>query len=321
VSAADLHITGLTPVGFDADAHAAACAEYLRGHPDYRVLRKFVPRTRYNEEPWHLGDRTHVKIGAFVDVEATGLDVEKDEVIELGIVPFAYDAARRIVYDVLPSLSYFNEPTRPITLEITDITGITPAMVAGQRIAAPAVQAELTAALSQCSIIFAHKADYDRPMCERVHPAFAALPWACTLNEIDWRAFGVNGGALGNILMSACGEFAVDAHRATNDCHVGVHVLAAAQLEGKTALSMILESARDGAHRVCALNSPMWTKDMLRARRYRALYSGGRFCYWYKDVRKDDVDEELDWCRQEAGADPVVRQISAKDRYSARADR
>ena len=54
----------------------------LEKSPDYRVLRRrLVPRTEYipgNEQP--------TKTGILLDVETTGLDSTRDEIIELDMV-------------------------------------------------------------------------------------------------------------------------------------------------------------------------------------------------------------------------------------------
>jgi DNA polymerase-3 subunit epsilon len=292
----------------------AAAVALLEASEDYKVLRRFVPRARYHEEQWDLGGKRPVRLAAFVDTETTGLE-DDAEIIELGIVPFAYDAESGVVYDVFPPLSYFEEPKRSIPEEVQGLTGITPAMVRGQKID-DAVVNEL---LGRTHLVFAHSARFDRPKCERRLPAFSGLPWACTQEEISWRDFGVAGGALGNILITACGEYLDGAHRAANDCQAGVHILATATLNERTALSLILESAREGAHRVCAIGSPMEAKDALRGRKYHALYQYGRFCYWYKDVAAADVEAEMEWCRDVADADPIVKIIHAVYRYSERA--
>jgi DNA polymerase-3 subunit epsilon len=300
----------MTAPALDLETMAATLAQ----SPDFKVLRKFVPRARYAEEQWDLGGKRPVRLAAFVDTETNGLE-DDAEIIELGIVPFAYDAESGAIYDVFPSLSFFEEPKRAIPEEVQALTGITPAMVKGQRIDDGVVN-EL---LSRTHLVFAHVARFDRPKCERRLPAFARLPWSCTQEEIEWRDFGVNGGALGNILMSACGEFLDGAHRAANDCQAGVHILATATLNERTAMQMILASAREGAHRVCAMYSPMEAKEALRGRKYRARYEYGRFCYWYKDVKAEDVEAESEWCRDVADAEPVVKIVHAVDRYSERA--
>lgn len=282
--------------------------------PDHRVLKRFDPQTRYDEEPWNLGEPSGARLGVFCDIESTGLDVESDDVIELSLVPFTYDAQRGIVYNVLPALTYLEEPSRPITPEITNITGITPEMVKGYRIDDAAVN-EL---IGRTAIVFAHNADFDRRMGERRIPSFANVPWCCTQRECDWRKFGVSGGALLNIAMTTCGVFTEGAHRATHDCQMGIHVLATAMSEGRTALSYLLESAREPTLRVCAMGAPRDTKDMLKARGYRALYQGGQFQYWYRDMRVADASLEMEWCRREGCAHPVTKTLTARDRYSRR---
>lgn len=288
----------------------------LAGCDEVRTLRRFVPRERYNEEPWNLGNPPKTKLGVYVDVETTGLDVEADEIIELSLVPFTYDPATGMVFDVEPSVSFLEEPRRALSPDIIELTGITPDMVAGQRID----DSIANDVAKRASLVIAHNADYDRRMVERRLPAFCEVAWACSQREIPWQKFGVRGAALPNILMSACGEFMDEEHRAAIDCQAGVHILATAMLEGRTALSYLLESARVGAHRVCAVGSPMEAKAMLRARQYHALYIAGRFQYWYKEVAPADVDAEMVWCREEAFASPILNKISAKHRYSVRAD-
>jgi DNA polymerase III subunit epsilon len=302
-------------VSVNYDDALAAAAELLSASDDYRVLRRFAPRTRYAEQAWNLGDPDPARIGVFVDVEGTGLDTDRDEIIELAAIPFTYDPVRGVVFDVGPGVSFLEEPSIPISPEIQELTGISPEMVKGQRIDDDMVNA----IVKKAAIVIAHAARYDRKMLERRLPAFCDVPWACSQSEVAWRAFGVAGGALANVLISACGEFPVDAHRALNDCQFGIHVLAAAQLDGRTALSYLLESARQPTRRVCALYSPMEAKDILRGRGYRALYQGGRFAYWYKDLR-EKVDEEMEWCREFAYADPRIQTLTARERYSARAD-
>src|SRR5689334_13395297 len=107
------------------DLTLAAMAEVLAKSTDYRVLRRLVRRDAFtpaNGQP--------TKTGILIDVETTGLDQQKDEVIELGMVKFDYFADGRVagLRDVFSS---FNEPSAPIPPEVTALTGITGEMVAG----------------------------------------------------------------------------------------------------------------------------------------------------------------------------------------------
>ena len=130
------------------DPALAAMAEALAKSADYRVLRRLVPREIFTSS---IGQNT--KTGILLDVETTGLDRQKDEIIELGIVKFDYLPDGRIasLRDVYAS---FNEPSEPIPLEVTALTGITDDMVAEQRID----DSDVFAFVDDAVIVIAHNA-------------------------------------------------------------------------------------------------------------------------------------------------------------------
>lgn len=59
--------------------------------------------------------------GLFLDVETTGLDPAKDEIIELAMVPFAYGLDGRI-FQVQKAFQKFQQPSAPIPPGITALT-------------------------------------------------------------------------------------------------------------------------------------------------------------------------------------------------------
>jgi DNA polymerase-3 subunit epsilon len=63
----------------ESDLNLAAMAEALAKSADYRVLRRLVRRESFTPPN---GEAT--KTGVLIDVETTGPDQQKDEVIELG---------------------------------------------------------------------------------------------------------------------------------------------------------------------------------------------------------------------------------------------
>jgi DNA polymerase-3 subunit epsilon len=140
-------------------AHMAAA---LETSSDYRVLRRLIPRTEFADSN---GQPT--RIGIFLDVETTGLDTAKHEVIELGMVKFAY-LPDGMITRIISVYESFNEPSTPVPEEITELTGITDAMVAGHRIDADAVISFATDAV----IVIAHNAHFDRKFAERYWPIF-----------------------------------------------------------------------------------------------------------------------------------------------------
>lgn len=296
---------------------AEALAEILGAHPDYRILRRFIPDPgRYITRAAEEGEG--LKLGVFADVEATGLNTRVDKIIQLTMVPFQYNAAGEIV-DVGKGVDYYEDPLVPLSDEIKELTGITDRMVENQRIDDAAVR-ELVA---PAGIIVAHHSSYDRQMIERRMPFFADLFWGCSWKDVDWEGkFGTRSARLDIILSDALGQFH-EAHRALDDCHAAVNLLANARTEdGRTALSHLLQSARKNTARVWAVDSKFDYKDSLKARDYE--WSNGEHgtpkC-WYRDVRPSEAPAEVEWLRQVCKVrEPVVRMFTAKDRYSTRVD-
>jgi DNA polymerase-3 subunit epsilon len=126
------------------------------------------------------------------DTETTGLDHTKDEIIELGMVKFDYTTDGRIV-GLRDTLSAFNEPSAPISAEVTALTGITDAMVAGQRFDDSAI----TAFADDAVIVIAHNSAFDRKFAERYRPVFEHKAWACSMSEIDWAQARIRRRAVG----------------------------------------------------------------------------------------------------------------------------
>jgi DNA polymerase III subunit epsilon len=292
-------------------ANPAEMAAILDESPDYRVLRRLVPRTEFspsNGQP--------ARTGLLLDVETTGLDTAKHEVIELGMVKFAYlpDGTITSIIDVFTS---FNEPSTTIPPEITELTGITDAMVAGRRIEADAV----AAFASDAVVVIAHNAHFDRKFAERYWPIFEQRAWACSATEIEWRKHGFDGSRLG-YLLAGIGYF-VQAHRAVDDCRALAEILASG-LPGteKSALGALLERARRKTMRIWAEQSPFDLKDELKKRGYRwSDGADGRPRSWYIDVDEADQADEVEFLRKViylSEVEPRIQAISAFNRFSAR---
>jgi DNA polymerase-3 subunit epsilon len=292
-------------------ANPAEMAAILDESPDYRVLRRLVPRTEFspsNGQP--------ARTGLLLDVETTGLDTAKHEVIELGMVKFAYlpDGTITSIIDVFTS---FNEPSTTIPPEITELTGITDAMVAGRRIEADAV----AAFASDAVVVIAHNAHFDRKFAERYWPIFEQRAWACSATEIEWRKHGFDGSRLG-YLLAGIGYF-FQAHRAVDDCRALAEILASG-LPGteKSALGALLERARRKTMRIWAEQSPFDLKDELKKRGYRwSDGADGRPRAWYIDVDEADQADEVEFLRKViylSEVEPWIQAISAFNRFSAR---
>src|SRR3546814_7720667 len=99
----------------------------LEAQGDFRVLRRLQLTEPMREVP--AGARRAL----LVDVETTGLDPDKDEIIELAMVPFFYSANDEIV-GIGDAFSALRQPALPIPAEVTKLTGIDNAMVVGKAI-------------------------------------------------------------------------------------------------------------------------------------------------------------------------------------------
>jgi DNA polymerase III subunit epsilon len=195
-----------------------ALARTLAAHPDYRVLRRLVPALHFDRVP-----QGPVRTLLVLDTETTGLEAAKEKVIELALLRVAVDTATGLPVGPVQVYDGLEDPGRAIPPAITDITGITDAMVRGQRLD----EALIAQMVQGVDLVVAHNAGFDRPFVEARLPEFARLPWACSFADLDWKALGQSSAKLENLAL-ACGWF-YDAHRAETDCHALLAVLAQPQ--------------------------------------------------------------------------------------------
>jgi DNA polymerase-3 subunit epsilon len=295
-----------------AEQDIEALLEQLAAHPDLRVLRRLeVAR----ECPPLTGPA--VSLGVVLDTETTGMNLDADQVIELGLLKFEYDRESGAVGRVLEVYDGLEDPGRPIPPESTAIHHITDDMVRGQRLD----EAAIARLLEGVGVVIAHNAGFDRPFVERRLPAFAALPWACSLREVPWDALGLGGAKL-EFLAYRYGFF-YEGHRAEIDCRALLEVLrrpVPEQAEGANALRWLLASARSPSLRVWATGSPFETKDLLRARGYRWQSEKK---VWYCDIPASGRESEFAWLKDAVysgkGASIEVETFDARARWSGRA--
>lgn len=189
-----------------------------------------------------------------------------------------------VVGDVVGVFSALRQPSGPIPPEITRLTGITDEMVAGQTIDL----VTLDALIEPADLIIAHNAGFDRPFCERLSPSFIPKSWACSVREIRWADHRFEGNKLG-YLVGQSGLFH-EGHRATDDCHALLEVLARPIAEGDLAP-------------------------------FAELYADSQRCrvrVW-AEIAEKDLDEELRFLRADIyhwpDAEPLMQRLSAADRF------
>ena len=279
---------------------------------DFRILRRLAPRPALPPP-----DDEDLRTAIFLDLETTGLDPARDEIIEIALVPFTYGRSSGRIYAVKDPFQALRQPSLPIPARITELTGLDDAAVAGKSIDPD----EVARFVAGSNLVIAHNAGFDRPFAERFCPAFASAAWACSMAQVPWQDEGYVGTRLEYLAMSA--GFFYDAHRATDDCLAAIELLARPlRKSGDLALLRLLEAARKVTCRVWAENAPFELKDQLKGRGYRWNDgSDGRLRAWYTDIAEDDLAAELDFLKKEIyqrDVEPPVTRITARDRFSSR---
>lgn len=251
-------------MGNETSAYERAAA-LLAAHPDYRVLRALPMVGAYPS----ARPQGRVRTGGVIDVETMGLDLDLDHaIIDMAIQRIAFDEGGVIVQVGQPR-QWFEDPGIPIPADITRLTGITDADVAGARIEAD----EATTLIASTTVAIAHNAAFDAVRVERRLPAAAGHAWACSCNEVPWPECGFDGRKLGHLLMQQ-GLFH-QGHRAAVDVWATINLLGSVMPDGETALCKLIRQAEQPNVRIEATNAPFEAKDSLKAKGYR----------WHPDKR------------------------------------
>jgi DNA polymerase-3 subunit epsilon len=286
--------------------HYEEIARELEHSPDYRVLRRLIPRRRFSEG-------AASRVGAILDLETTGLDLEQDEIIELAIIKFRFSDEDEIV-EVIDEISYLNEPSKGVPEEISVLTGITQDDVIGKKIQFEKVRDFL----SDVTLVIAHNASFDRPIFERYFPDQTKRNWACSATEIDWRAEGRSTAKLDFLLT--CSGYFYESHRALSDCKALIELLALPLPRTKrSAFNVLVENAREPKFRIFAVGAPFETRALLKKRGYR--WSDGssmEYRAWWIDLGENRVAEEQEFLKGLVSTGdaefPTIR-MTAQSRY------
>ena len=293
----------------DVDAETEAMAKVLDAHPDFRVLRRLAPRLEF---PPATGPVATVLV---LDTETTGLNAARDKVVELALLRVTVDLRTGQPVGAVRVYDGLEDPGMPMPEEIIAITGITDDMLRGQRLD----EAEVLRLLEGVDLVLAHNAGFDRPFVESRLPQFAALNWACSFADIDWKQEGRGSAKLTSLAYDL--GFFYDAHRAEMDCHALLAVLMASlKTTQASGLSRLIESALNPTFRLQATNAPFDAKDLLKARGYR--WDGPQKVWHTRLGDEAALALECEWLKSVvyAGRSSRVQieELDAKTKYSAR---
>ena len=306
-------------IAISGDAESMARA--LEAHPDYRVVRRLVPRLQW---PQPQGQRLFTVV--VLDTETTGLDASKEKIIELALLKVQIDLNTGLPVGEVTVYDELEDPGIPIPKEVEKLTGINSAMVAGKQLD----ETRIAALMQGVDLVIAHNAGFDRPFVESRLPYFNQLAWACSFADISWKDQGRSSAKLEN-LAQALGYF-YDAHRAEMDCHALLAVLAAVLpvtpapiatdilTPSSTGLAWLIGKAQHPTYRLQATNAPFDAKDKLRARGYR--WNAEQKVWHTRLDSPHALQEECAWLKENAyhqrSAVVQVEKLDAHVRYSSR---
>lgn len=280
-------------------------AALLDAHPDYRVTRA-LPQLSMLSLPEADG-RTRTAL--VIDVETTSLDPTTGSIIEFAACQVQFDRQAQLV-GIGETVSWVEDPGHPLNAEITALTGLTDADLAGCHIDDNAV----LALLGSADLCIAHNAVFDSAWVERRYPKAAGKPWCCSMREIDWRRHGAASRTLGVLLDQHAGFFN-PRHRAAADVDALVALLATTLPAGGMAMTELILTAYRPTFEVAATNAPFAAKDALKERGYRW---NAPHRVWRIEVAEAELDEELVWLADHAGCTrPATKKITWFTRHRA----
>ena len=215
-----------------------------------------------------------------IDTETTGLNFsDDDEIIDLAYVMIRTTRSGDIL-SIDKQYSCLSEPQKkPVTPDITRLTGITPEMVKGHQIDWECVRKDL----EQVDYILAHNARFDRKILKRYLPLFGEKIWLCSMTQPKWREWGHFSSKLE--CLSRDHGFFYYGHRALIDCHAIVKLLVEGNFEGQPYLKYCLDDIAKEYVTILAVGAKYESKGFLKQLGFK--WNGQN---WYRNILKDSTD-------------------------------
>lgn len=190
-------------------------------------------------------DSAELKVGCSVDVETTGPNRARDEVIEIGLRQFFFSPVTGEILGIGQSYSQLKEISEEDSERVQRLTGITRKESLGKQID----WASVTKFLTSSHLIVAHNAGFDRSLIDRSTEYSTRGVWSCSMRQIDWISRGFPSLSL-QMLLAYHGYFATG-HRALPDADLVIHLLH----QDPTYLLELYENAHEPRVRVSLLNT------------------------------------------------------------------
>lgn len=184
----------------------------LAGKAEKRIVNN-VEEIFYSPENILFEERPlFVSSGLIVDVETTGFDASKDEILELGAILFSYNWITNLPTGIKETYVGLREPAIPIPPDATRVHGIKSKDVEGKSLDDTTIRR----LFSSANFFIAHNVSFDRKFIRRIYPEVSNKDWYCSMNGIKWRNYGHNSKGLQNLIT----DYKIkveDSHRGLDD--------------------------------------------------------------------------------------------------------
>ena len=203
---------------------------------------------------------------AICDLETTGIRVDEGhDITEIAVLLLDDTWHEGEFYQS------FNEPSKPITAEITGLTGITPEMVAGHTIDWNRVNL----LLSQADIVIAHHAPFERSYLDPKN--LDVQKWGCSKSMVAWGDYGLTCTKQRHLIFEMGGK--PESHRALTDCRDLLWLLRQCPQNRlhqhppsdsyRTFGEELLERSKEAYYLCTAVGAPFESKDYLASNGFR----------------------------------------------------
>jgi DNA polymerase-3 subunit epsilon len=215
-----------------------------------------------------------------IDFETTGLDLVEDRVTEVGMV--LWDIPSRTPVQIS---GFLVKTPKPITEEITKLTGITRDMLDTFGVEEPKALKAVEQFVRKTDFIMAHNgADFDRPLlknwCYREKQAFPEeTVWIDSKTDLPAAAYKKSAALT---YMAADHGFVYDGHRAVND------VLAMLKILSFYDVDTVIERAKQPTVHVQALV----TFDTNKLAKDRGYHWKPETKQWVKPIKANELEQE-----------------------------
>jgi len=244
-----------------------------------------------------------------LDVETTGLNSDKNEIIQIAVRPFFVNPETGEISGIKKCIEFLQQPSFPLPEEIRDITGFSDEDLAGHEID----WKKVSKILNSCQFIIAHNASFDREWIDKnlkrngYQPPPDAI-WCCSLSQVNWNNVCRPSKALE--VLCAWHGFFYDSHNAIADIDATLHLLRSA---GR--MQELLSAAVESDYHVFAVGSQRDENPLLKARRYR--WNPDLVCWWKSTPSQNAAENECEWLQQNLKkVEPQFFEVEPQLRFS-----